>query len=186
MAKKPRKKFNPNKQYDLVAQKCSRDILLVYIGGNDKVCYPFDRKTGKQIPQLDPRLYRSLFEARMDWTYLLVAFLRDQQGNEYHAEMEVGSPMPVMHHQLLDSVAEEHDNLIASCNPLHFVNLGYIAGVGKTSFDPVICRKIYDQMKAYEPLSHWEAEQKQKEKDAHYEPNEPTEAEDVGGPAGSY
>lgn len=157
-AKKVRKKYNANKRYDKCADVLCRDILIVYTGSQNKEMFGFNRNTGKRIYVLDPTIFKSMFTANFNWVYQLNVFCRTQQGEEYTALMEVGSPHPCLHSQLLNSLNVYHKELISKCNPLHILNIGYVASIGKESVDPEIVNKIYEQLNVYDALSPWEVE----------------------------
>lgn len=157
MAQK-RKKYNPNKRYDVCADILCRDILMVYTGSQNKEIFGFNRNTGDRITSLNQTVFNSMFTANFNWVYQLDVFCRDQQKHEYRATMEVGSPHPCLHKQLMASLNETHKQLIKSCNTLHVLNIGYIAGIGVDSIDKDIVNKIYGQLDVYNAITPWELE----------------------------
>lgn len=156
--RRPKKRSNAAARYNRAAAYELKDLVMVFVGGVDGLNRVFNYQTGIEVKAVTQRMFDAILEAQHLWVVQIAAFFRDQNGDEYFSAAEISAPHRCKHDQMVTGLEKEHNELIKGSNPLHLINVGYIASPRQIEFNPSRSNEIYSKLGAYEPISKWEYE----------------------------
>ena len=154
--KKRTKKYNPRKSEKLLANGLSKDIAMVFVGGDGLGAYPVSIKTGKRI-RLSKNAYHALKNVRHEWAMVQTVFCRRQDGQNYHKEHIVGGKHECFEYELEKAFNAAHHELKMTTNEMHRVNVGWIAFVNRDELTEEETKRLYEERRPFDYLSTWEA-----------------------------
>lgn len=112
--KKPRKKHNPLKFYQAQADLAMRDkCLLMRLDVSEGKVNVFNYRTKTQIG-LSPIKMKIAQNSVFNWTLVLVVYAYESNGKERVSAQLVQSPYPAIHTELITSLNDVHQNMIAN------------------------------------------------------------------------
>lgn len=130
------------------------DLLLVFVGGKAET-YALDKKSGGPV-NIGPSIAASLNSVAFKWCVYLAVLCKDQNGQQYIQSEEVKLVHPYKRELLVEMLNEKHRELIKTCNPLHVLNMGWIASTVPYEFEDQHCEKLFNLQGGWKFNAKWE------------------------------
>lgn len=167
MAKKKAKRskaYNPVKRLSLLAKSALNGHAVIFIGGaGESKCNMVDIRR-KHIYSPAREIAEAVEKIRFKWSIYCAVFCRDQLGEEYMKGGAIVSNEEYRQSELADFVQEFHTDIIRNqVNPMHVVNVGWIATPDNCDFDEKVVGDIFATTDAWDYLSKWEYHEQQKQ-----------------------
>ncbi|MGL4518042.1 MAG: hypothetical protein ACRCUH_15285 [Shewanella sp.] len=155
--KKRTKKNCQLKRLSTMALYGTSDLLLVFIGGKRETC-AFDKKELSPV-NIGPSIAKSLQTVAFKWSLYLAVLCRRQDGQQYIKQKVVPFFSPYSRETIENYLNEEHEKLIKICNPLHIVNIGWVASTVPFEITDEIADDLFTKQGGWDHIAEW---QKQK------------------------
>ncbi|MBY6104872.1 hypothetical protein KUW19_00050 [Ferrimonas balearica] len=152
------KRHNPTKRLQRHQSAAARRYGIAWVGG---IAEPvlIDLKAGRVCPPLSKVEADAITEGRHHWAVHCAVLLRTQTGSDYMQTVMVRPAQPRQHHELVDVCNEEHQALIKSTNPQHFVNAAWLATCAGEELPDETLAGLFAQLDGWEPLARWQADE---------------------------
>ena len=156
MKKKRNKKHCQIKRVTNMATLGTKDMLLVFVGGK-KETQAFDKKSLGRI-NVGPTIAESLAKLSFKWSVYVAVLCRRQDGQQYIQSEQYTFDVPYSRATVENMLNEKHEELVKACNPLHVVNLGWIASTVNCDISDALADELFTKQDGWEYLAGWEIE----------------------------
>ena len=151
-----RKKHSLQKRLNRLARTALKNQAVIFVGGH-KACNAVDLRSGKvYAPSL--AVARSLEQVRAKWSVFCAVFCRDQNGDDYMKSVSVHCREAQKQSDLLVQLNDIHQDLLATCNKIHVVNVGWIAAPNGEELTEEQAGAIFGDAGAWDVIAEWEDE----------------------------
>lgn len=158
---KRKKKCCGMKRATQMALYGTSDLLFVYCGGKRET-EAVDKRTGSPVA-IGPTIATSLSTCPFKWHVYLAVLCRRQDGQQYIKSEEVSVKHPYFRNAIEELLNVQHQELVAKCNPLHIVNIAWIASTTPYEFDDEYCDKLFTYKNAWEFMTPHQEEKLKRE-----------------------
>lgn len=151
-----KKKHSLQKRLNRLARTALRNQAVIFVGGS-KGCDVVDLRSSKTYtPSL--AVAQSLEQVRAKWSVFCAVFCRDQNGDDYMKSVSVHCREAKRQADLLHQLNDIHQDLLATCNKLHVVNVGWIAAPNGEELSEEKAGAIFGEAGAWDVIAEWERE----------------------------
>lgn len=124
MSKKPRRKYNPERNYARAARHATKPLAMVYTLKNQPMLV--NAATHKRVT-LTEALYRAFHTVQYKWTVYTAVMLETSTGERYASIRECSPERPCYKEDIADALKERHIEHTKSTKKSDRVNLGWVA-----------------------------------------------------------
>ena len=159
---KKRKSHNINKRLVSTSRAVVKKFnwSFAFVGGQAPELWDIKNMTKVRPSETD---INAMSKVAHQWSILISAICRDQDGNEYAKSTQITTSEPYLQSDLTEVLGEHHKQLLEECNPSHKVNAAWIARPDQIDWDENTAGGIYKMMGAWDTLSKQEALQLEKD-----------------------